>query len=465
MRPLDYQRLFAVHWRAIVAGLVVGAAIGAIVAQVLPPRYEAQAALRFRSLGAYAGLIGVSPRNGDDPKAFAAAGARIVRTDEVRVAAASRLREPGATAELRENVAARVDTATQLVAITARDARPSRAAQLANAVAAGTIEVVAAKARRRFARAAKLVEEQLERLPEREATFNRRAVLSAQLTRLRGLVSLGAPAELVQRAVPAGSPASPQPVFSTALGGAFGLMAGLLWAFGRQRLRARRYVPAPSSLTDHIVATIRSDELGAGEPAPAALREAATRIRRALHPSSIVAVASAWPQEGRTSVALSLAASYAAAEARTVLVEADAHHPAVAERVGVRSAPGLLEHLAHESPLEEAIAAVDDDAPFAVMPVGRTGPRATRLLASGAVGAVLAELRERYDVIVLDTAAANVVAEATDVLAHADAWVVCTRDDRGAGADDLVATLGRLRRRRLAVVQIVTDPALAHPAL
>jgi Mrp family chromosome partitioning ATPase len=116
---------------------------------------------------------------------------------------------------------------------------------------------------------------------------------------------------------------------------------------------------------------------------------------------SIIGVTSAVQHEGRTTVALGVAASMAAdLERPVVLIEADLAHPGLHSVLGLEPLPGLAEYLRRECDLSEALRQVTPT--LFVLPAGDAGIDAGRLVRQ----LVNADLRSRLDstgaVLVLD---------------------------------------------------------------
>ena len=158
---------------------------------------------------------------------------------------------------------------------------------------------------------------------------------------------------------------------------------------------------------------------------------------------------------GKSTVAWNLA-RVAATSAKVVIVEADLRKPTLGRQHGLRMGPGLAEVLTHQVGLDEAIQSkpiaaagnggeggeIEMDAIIA----GALPPNPAELVESQAMSEALAELRERYELVVLDTAPVGVVSDAFPLLGQVDGTIVVarmgvsTRDE----AERLREQLGRL---------------------
>jgi Mrp family chromosome partitioning ATPase len=118
----------------------------------------------------------------------------------------------------------------------------------------------------------------------------------------------------------------------------------------------------------------------------------------------VVAIVSPLGNEGRTTVATGLAASFARAGNRVVLVDADLQTPGVAARAGVPEAPGLTEVLAGYE-LDGALRFAERfDGDLTVLPAGSPSAFASDLVGSAAMSRLLDQLSGRFDYVVVDTA-------------------------------------------------------------
>jgi capsular exopolysaccharide synthesis family protein len=118
--------------------------------------------------------------------------------------------------------------------------------------------------------------------------------------------------------------------------------------------------------------------------------------------STSVVVTSSNPAEGVSTVAGNLALALAESGRRVVLVDADLRNPSVARMTGLPNEQGLATVLDGTAELattlrREALPGVD------VLTSGPVPTAASALLASPKMGELLAELKKKYDVIIIDT--------------------------------------------------------------
>jgi capsular exopolysaccharide synthesis family protein len=163
-----------------------------------------------------------------------------------------------------------------------------------------------------------------------------------------------------------------------------------------------------------------------------------------------IAVVSARPGEGRTSLVVNLAIALSHIGRKVLLVDADLRRPKVAPMLGLDSEKGLSDVLTGDVLVTEAIqhwAPQKWDARgIDVLVAGNVPPNPSELLASERMRLLLQIARERYDTILLDT---------SPLLSVTDGAIVSARSD---GTLLLVDTL-QIERKH--VVEAMTDLKMA----
>jgi receptor protein-tyrosine kinase len=145
--------------------------------------------------------------------------------------------------------------------------------------------------------------------------------------------------------------------------------------------------------------------------------------------SGVVAVTSATAGEGKSSVALLLARSWAEAGVSVLLVEADLRSPRLAGELGLGGGPGLADVLAGRAALGKAIAHTEENG-LHVLVAGTVPAAPTELLAGRATAAVLGQLRDTYSRVIIDAPAMQPFSDAALLAAHADCTVLVLRRGR-----------------------------------
>jgi capsular exopolysaccharide synthesis family protein len=160
------------------------------------------------------------------------------------------------------------------------------------------------------------------------------------------------------------------------------------------------------------------------EPYMRALGELGARLhRKAFHAPSVILVTSASAGEGKTAVALNLAA-WLARSARVMLVDADLRSAGLSRRLGLpRYDAGLNELISHSAPYRSCLAQTG----LRNLHVIRSGTlprRPEQVLQSSRMAQTLELAKRYYSHIVIDSPSMNEYADAKALARHADAVVL-----------------------------------------
>ncbi len=119
-------------------------------------------------------------------------------------------------------------------------------------------------------------------------------------------------------------------------------------------------------------------------------------------PPAVILVTSALGGEGKTTVAMNLAAAFAQC-GKTCLIDGDLHRPMVAKAFGLRTKGELSDVINGTSPLETALASVPGVPNLSVLPVNVAPANPTDLIASPRMRELTASLRTQFAYIVIDS--------------------------------------------------------------
>ena len=151
-------------------------------------------------------------------------------------------------------------------------------------------------------------------------------------------------------------------------------------------------------------------------------------------PGKILVISSATLSEGKSIVAANLAAAMAQVGLRTVLIDADLRRPIQHSIFDVSNKRGLSTLLNRpEASLEASLneEMIDSNiANLSIIPSGPLPSNPADLLSMGRLGALLGQLRERVDIVVIDTPPVLAVSDSISVAAHADGVVLVCRFGR-----------------------------------
>lgn len=316
---------------------------------------------------------------------------------------------------------------TYLIAITARASDPVKAARLANTIAARHIET--------------------------------RAGFTA------------APAHIVSSASPPGYPGITDMSGVLMAAGLGGLLLGIAIALGReasarsitsgQQLSAvsrtpvlgtiphLKMPPDLASLAQYMILSPLSDY-------SESIRQ--IRIGIDLHletggehrSGAVIMISSPVTDEGRTSIALSLARTYAASGRRTLVVDCDLRRPSVHHHLGIEPENGLIEYLSGQldSRTLNSLIVLDSETGMGVVIGSRQPERPTdQLLTGAAFQRLLHAATDNFEIVILDTPPVLPVVDALYLARHADAIVTVVKGFSTAQADVRTA-IARLEESR-----------------
>jgi polysaccharide biosynthesis transport protein len=148
--------------------------------------------------------------------------------------------------------------------------------------------------------------------------------------------------------------------------------------------------------------------------------------RRAEREVRVVALTSALPEEGKTTTALALARVLAGGGKRTVLVDCDLRRATMSRSIGAAPEVGLEAVLLGQAPIEQAIVA-DGSAPLDLLVIKQAGFDADGLFAGDRFAELIAQLRGRYECVVLDLSPVVGLADARAVASAADAVLLVVK--------------------------------------
>ncbi|MCK4501887.1 MAG: polysaccharide biosynthesis tyrosine autokinase, partial [Desulfuromonadales bacterium] len=266
--------------------------------------------------------------------------------------------------------------------------------------------------------------------------------------------------DIIDPAIAADKPIKPQKKKNLLLGLIVGIMMGVGLAFFLEYMDdtikdpevAKRLLGLPALVTIPFLGN--KEKLADGRAhtlvsqldpkAPAA--EAFRALRTGVHFSAInkekriLMITSPFPGEGKTTISANLAVTLAQTGDRVLIIGCDLRKPALHEFFAGHKLPGLTEVLVGDQTFDSAVnleGAVGVD----FLSSGSTPPNPAELLGSETMAQLVAELRDRYDHIILD---------APPLLAVTDAVIL-------SELADLALIVFELGRNSTKVTQLMRD--------
>ena len=244
-----------------------------------------------------------------------------------------------------------------------------------------------------------------------------------------------------------GSPAAPKKVLNLLIGAILGsIIGGALAIFvemfdskisSTEDLERKLGVPSIGS-----VPLIKGQTLfGMGQTSPAdflvenplsAYAESVRYLRAAIAFSDLdsetktVAITSSLPDEGKTSLSLSLGRMSAMSGSRTIVIDGDFRRRQLTEMAGLEPEIGFIEHLFGAGQLSDAIVK-DRKSMLDILPLSLTGHTPHDVFGTRAFDDLLSRLRSMYDLILIDTGPLLLMAEARVVAGKVDKAILVVR--------------------------------------
>lgn len=306
--------------------------------------------------------------------------------------------------QLQENISASAKPETVLIEVDVLDSSPVRARDIANTLS----DEFVAKVR------------ELE-TPENGAAPDARVVVE-------------------QRASIPTDPVVPKTARNIAVGFALGLMMGVGFALLRDLLdnTVKRRETVEELTGSAVVGTIPLDKERRKHAAIAydidnsGTAEAFRKLRTNLqflavdNPPRVIVVTSSMPSEGKSTTAINIALALAEADHSVVLVDGDLRRPMLHKYLDLIGSVGFSTVLSGGASLDEALQKTRFSG-LTVLTSGPIPPNPSELLGSQAARKLLAELRGRFDYVVVDSTPLLAVTDAAILAAGSDGVLIMAR--------------------------------------
>lgn len=173
----------------------------------------------------------------------------------------------------------------------------------------------------------------------------------------------------------------------------------------------------PKPFTNSVIVM----QSNSGSPASEAYRSLRFNIEcfNTDHTVKTLTVTSAGRGEGKSTTAINLAAAYAQIGKKVILLDADLRNPSIHLAFGRDNGRGLSSYLANQSSADEIIleSYVEN---LSILISGPAPANPSELLASKRMDALLVELKQNYDMIIIDTPSVLTLTDAKVIAAKCD---------------------------------------------
>lgn len=139
----------------------------------------------------------------------------------------------------------------------------------------------------------------------------------------------------------------------------------------------------------------------------------------------IILITSAEAEEGKSTVSGNLALSFSESNKSVILIDCDLRRPSIHKKFKISNVIGLSEVLIGKEKLEDCIKLYNDN--LSILPSGTVPPNPTEMLDSNSMSNLLKFLKDKYDLIIIDTAPILAVADAKILSTKADGALIVVR--------------------------------------
>lgn len=501
-----YVEALREQWLFVVVIVVLAVGSAFIFAKLSSKRYEARADIQVTPLSSNdESFVGFSLlRESTDPSRSVLTAARLVRTPQVADGVKARLRLKMDRRALLNSVAVNPIGQANILSIVAKAGNASEAARIANAFAGEFVRQRSRQFQRQLIQRLDRLKGRLQATPRTPANEEEITAIRGQLATLVPFVGESDPTlDLATRAEPPDAPAWPRPVLTIIVALFASLLLGVGAALAREmfnpcitredellfvhRLPVLARVPRMRRKQVHDYLASRGELPGEAWDAYRLLRaNLATAGPSGNFPKTIL-LTSAIRGEGKTMSTVNLAITLANAGVKVIVVDGDLRHPMLATIFGVAlRGNGLADVFLSEAPLEHTLVPAPGHGDMIRLVLASPDDaHLVDLLEPNRIVRGLERLKQRADVILIDSPALTEVADALSVADAVEAVIIVTRlghtrreelselrgmlSYRGIAPTGLIVTTRRRRGsyyvtgKAERIVKPVPEPAPARP--
>lgn len=396
----EYRRVFRERWLSIVLVVLISALAGAGVHFLRPPKYTASLQMYIstravdRNEGVFSGE-GVADRR---VKSYV----KLATSERVTSTVVRQLGLPTSAGELGSRITAASSTDSVVIDLFAVDTSPEEAAAIANAVAqalAGLVDELEAPT-----------------TPDNVSPVVLKIVQPASVP-----------------TAPTGRGLSQWVLLGLLVGVAGGVVLALVRNSMDNTIKSLTQLRVVSGVPNLGVISfdsqVRRRPLIVHDEPQSAHAEAFRQLRTNVqfvdleNQHKILTVASPMAGEGKTTMLVNLAIALGAAGGSVLIVEADLRRPKAADMLGMDRSVGLTSVIAGRVPVHQAIRSWSSG-PIDLLASGALPPNPSELLANPRMRRLLNDLRNRYDVILVDTPPLIPVTDAAAIATATDGVIL-----------------------------------------
>jgi polysaccharide biosynthesis transport protein len=469
LEPTNKQRIGPILWREryiILASVVVMVALALAYVLTASKSYQAKGILQVNVTTSNPGSSDTTSTNQALAQNYATLLTSAGFLSQIRPSV-----QGGqlSTEELQSRVSASAPATGALVELDATGPTPEEAQTVAQQVITGFLASLQRQATTRTTRLEAQLQRQIARFSSQITALSnqpasattteqinslkasRQALITQNATLVANGLAQGTSATESAAPVASSSPVSPKKSLAVIAGVLLGLLLGIVLAWLRQRLRPAIHSAAEATaLVDlPLLASIPlRPRLMADDPTLAeAYGVLHANLMFALRGGGmrVVACVGYNPQVGKTSTVEGIAKAAARGDRRVLIVDGDMRMATLSARFGHRDHPGIVDVLQGIGTLQSALVQVDEG--LWLLPARPSRVNAASLLSGSRTAAMMAELRDAFDLVLIDSPPISGLADGLILASHSDTVVVVARAGMTKPADltSLTSSLQQIR--------------------
>ena len=182
----------------------------------------------------------------------------------------------------------------------------------------------------------------------------------------------------------------------------------------------------PMDFKQFLVSNNLVTHINPTSPAAEAYRILRTNIQYSSVDKKIKSIVITSPtiQDGKTVTASNLAISIANSGNQVVLVDSDLRKPTVHKQFKISSARGLTDVLIGETSLNDALKGMRDIPGLKILTCGTIPPNPSELVSSKKYKDLISELKQRFDMVIIDTPPVGYVSDGIILSREADGVIL-----------------------------------------
>ena len=246
---------------------------------------------------------------------------------------------------------------------------------------------------------------------------------------------------VLDRAVVESAPVKPSLPMIVGSSLLLGLISAMLLAFLRdfldQKIKTREDLASATKIPFYgVVPHVRNAEkMFTLDDQQSIASEALRLIRTNLefiateNKSKVIVVTSTVPSEGKTTISTNLAAVFGIGEKKCIVLSLDMRRPMLHKVFALTNKMGMSTVLSKKSELKEVIWEHKKIKNLDIITSGPIPPNPSELMQAGKIEKIIAELREEYDYIIIDSPPMGVVTDALLLMKQADISLIVFRSE------------------------------------